>query len=165
MPMLDSSYERLHPNTRIVWIINGLIGVGVLMLIGGVVEMALSRDRRIELPWPAIVPGFTLMLGAIAAVWSITLSILQFARFGYTLRPADLIVASGVIWRARRCIPRARIQHVDIDSGPIDRAFGLVDVSLYVAGGMGPVARINGLSPEAAEHLKEALIVERTDGV
>jgi hypothetical protein len=50
------------------------------------------------------------------------------------------------------------VQHVDVTSGPIDRALGLVHVSLHVAGSAGPVLAIPGLSPADAETLREALL-------
>lgn len=163
--MLDPSYDRLHPNARIVWILGGLIGVGILMLVGAGVEFGVLHNRR-DWPWPPMIPLMSLCGGVLLAIASVVASILRFSRFGYQLRDADLVVASGVLWRVRRCIPRARVQHIGIESGPIDRMFGLVNVEVFVAGGMGPVAQIGGLSPEAAEQLKEALIVERAvDGV
>jgi membrane protein YdbS with pleckstrin-like domain len=47
---------------------------------------------------------------------------------------------------------------VDVTSGPIDRALGLVHVSLHVAGSAGAVLTIPGLAPAEAETLREALL-------
>ena len=47
---------------------------------------------------------------------------------------------------------------MDVSSGPIDRALGLVEVSLHVAGSAGPVLTIPGLAPAEAESLREALL-------
>lgn len=161
---VPEDFERLHPNARLNWILGGLIGVGIFTLIGAVFEFTLTR-KQTDWPWPTMLPAISLASGAVLSILSVVSAIMRFSRFGYRLREKDLIVQSGVIWKTRRCVPRARIQHVDIKSGPIDRSLGLVEVNLYVAGGMGAVAQIPGLSPEAAEQLKEALIVARTDGV
>lgn len=161
---VDPPMQSLHPNARLNGIVTALIGAGVLMFVGGIVEFFLTRKSS-PFPWPALVPVCSLVGGALLAVWFVGMAILSYARFGYQLREKDLVIRSGVIWKTRRCVPRARIQHVDIDSGPIDRALGLVEVKLYVAGGLGAVAELPGLAPEAAEQLKEALIVARTDGV
>lgn len=166
-PIADDSaelLEPLHPNARLNWILSAVIGSGILVLVGCVAEILFTRGAR-HWPWPFWLPVISLASGAVLVIASIGLAVLRFRRFGYRLREKDLIVQSGLIWRTRRCVPRARIQHVDIDSGPIDRALGLVEVKLYVAGGIGAVAELPGLSPEAAEQLKEALIVARTDGV
>ena len=64
----------------------------------------------------------------------------------------------------RRCSPRLRIQHVDIESGPIDRAFGMVKLTLYTAGTNAAVGTIPGLLPQDAEALRETLLqTERSD--
>lgn len=161
---IEGPYDRLHPNARLNWVLGGLIGVGILTFIGAIFEFIFTR-RTHAWPWPQVIPLFSLAGGTVLAIVSVVGAVMRFSRFGYRLREKDLIVQSGVIWRSRRCVPRARIQHVDIDSGPIDRALGLVEVKLYVAGGIGAVAELPGLAPEAAEQLKEALIVARTDGV
>lgn len=156
--------QRLHPNARINGLISNAIVTLILAFIGAVIEIILT-SRADDWPWPAYLPLISLVGGTLLTGYALVIAYLQYARFGYLLREKDLIVESGVIWRSRRCVPRPRIQHVDIDSGPIDRALGLVSVRLYVAGGLGAVAELPGVAPEAAEQLKEALIVAPTDGV
>jgi membrane protein YdbS with pleckstrin-like domain len=163
-PGIDEGFERLHPNARLGWILGAVIGVSILTVIGIVAELTLTRGAR-NWPWPKYLPLMSLGGGAVLMVVSIFFSILAFSRCGYRLRERDLIVRSGVVWTTRRCIPRARIQHIDIKSGPISRMLGIVDVQIFVAGGMGAVAQLEGVSPQVAEDLKEALIVSRTDGV
>ena len=166
-PMSLSGFEPLAPGARLLWILHGIVTVGVLTLIGAIVEVSLAHNRNVAwpMPWPRLVPGVALIGGGLLLLVVVTAAMLRYARFGYRLSEDDLIVQHGVLWRVRRCVPRPRVQHVDITSGPIDRAFGLVEVHVHVAGGMGAVAAIDGLSPDAAERLKEALIDSRTDGV
>lgn len=156
--------RRLHPNARLGSLVGTAIVFVFLTLGGCIAEILLTRGAR-NWPWPAYLPLISLISGGLLTGYSLVIAYLQYARFGYQLREKDLIIESGVIWRSRRCVPRARLQHVDIDSGPIDRALGIVEVRLYVAGGFGAVAELPGLAPEAAEQLKEALIVAPTDGV
>jgi len=161
-PLSVEGLERLHPNVRTTWQLGAAITVGVLTLVGVVAEFALTRRAD---GWPVPAPLLSLGGGAALLVVSLVYNVLAFARFGYAVRPHDVVVQSGVIWRGRRCVPRARVQHVDLTNGPIDRAFGLVEVQLYVAGGLGAVATIPGLSPQAAEQLREVLVGQRADGV
>ena len=81
-----------------------------------------------------------------------------YASWRWALREDDVLARYGVVFRVARSIPRVRVQHVDVHSGPIDRALGLVEVSLHVAGSAGPVLTIPGLAPAEAEALREALV-------
>lgn len=76
----------------------------------------------------------------------------------YTLRERDLDIQFGVWWRTRRCIPRSRIQHVDIRQGPIARSFGIVEVSLFTAGTIAAVVTLPGVAPAEAERLRSELL-------
>jgi len=134
----------------------------VLAGIGIIVEVIVTRRHP---NWPVPAPLISLSAGFILSLATGLFSILAYRRVGYLLREHDLVVQSGVIFKVRRCIPRSRIQHVDIKQGPIDSAFGIVEVHLFVAGQMGEVASIPGLSPQAAESLKEALLGSQADGV
>jgi membrane protein YdbS with pleckstrin-like domain len=58
-------------------------------------------------------------------------------------------------------VARDRIQHIDINSGPMDRRFGLVQVVIHTAGMIGSVAAIPGLTPSEAEFLRQQLLDTR----
>jgi membrane protein YdbS with pleckstrin-like domain len=109
--------------------------------------------------WAAWVPPLSGMVVFVAALllglWHARL---LFASWRWALRHDDVFASYGVVWRVTRSIPRVRVQHVDVTSGPIDRALGLVHVSLHVAGSAGAVLTIPGLAPAEAETLREALL-------
>ena len=75
--------------------------------------------------------------------------------------PVD--VRNGVVWRRERLVPRTRDQHVDISSGPVDRAFGLRQLAVYTAGSRSADVGIPGLAPETAEGLRTALVGSAED--
>lgn len=54
-------------------------------------------------------------------------------------------------------MPRVAIQHIDINQGPLDRYFGLVQVVVYTAGASHAVATIPGLTQLEAEELRRYL--------
>jgi hypothetical protein len=103
-------------------------------------------------------PLFGLLVFVAVLVLGLWHARLLFKSWRWSLRPDDVVARYGVIWRVSRSIPRVRVQHVDVRSGPIDRALGLVEVSLHVAGSAGPVLTIPGLAPAEAETLREALL-------
>lgn len=153
--------HRLHPAVRKVWLAGAAIAGAVFTLIGLIGEGIARSKTSVPLPWGVGALGAGLLIGG----WSAVYSILRYRSWRYMLRELDLVIESGVWWKLRRCIPRSRIQHVDITSGPLDRAVGLVEVHLFTAGGIGAVAEIPGLSPEAAEHLRAQLVRSSSDGV
>lgn len=154
--------NRLHPAVRWVWL--GACGILFLvLLVAGLIADVVVRKNIDGWTWPVgtIGLGASVVLTGLAVIYSM----LRYASWGYLLREQDVVIQSGVLWKVRRCVPRSRVQHVDITSSPLGRAFGLVEVHLYTAGALGAVAEIEGLSPEAAEQLRLALVRSSSDGV
>jgi uncharacterized protein len=101
-----------------------------------------------------------LVLGPVA-LWAITVMTLrkQWENWGFRVTAEALEIRHGWLWRQRRVVARDRIQHVDINSGPLDRKFGLVQVVVHTAGT--EVGMIPGLSPARAEGLRDELMQGR----
>ena len=83
---------------------------------------------------------------------------LQYRAWGYTLRPTDLLLRYGVLFRTTSIVPHARIQHVDTRHGPVDRWLGLETVVVYTAGVRGAMIPIPGLAADRAESLRDRLV-------
>jgi membrane protein YdbS with pleckstrin-like domain len=159
---VDPEMLRLHPDVKKTWWIDLAITNTVLMVIFTIMDLLLLW-RQEWYPLPPMVAAIGLI--AFLLVLQIVYNAKRYHRWGYQVRELDVVIESGVWWRTRRCVPRARVQHVDISSGPIDRSLGLVNVELFVAGGIGAVASIHGLSPLAAEALREALVGQSAEPV
>ncbi len=71
---------------------------------------------------------------------------------GYAVRDRDILYKSGVFWRSVRAVPFNRVQHTKTDSTPLDRQFGLANLSVFPAGG--GAHKIRGLGEETAERLR-----------
>lgn len=71
---------------------------------------------------------------------------------GYAVRDRDILYRSGVLWRSVRAVPFNRVQHTKTDSTPMDRRFGLANLSIFPAGG--GAHKIRGLGGETAERLR-----------
>ena len=76
---------------------------------------------------------------------------------GFLVREQDVSFRSGVISRTVATAPFARVQHVAIHRGPLDRRFGLATLQMRTAGGS---ISIPGLRAELAETLKQ-LVADR----
>lgn len=98
----------------------------------------------------------------LAAIFFLLLSIigyvtmrLSFKYSGYALREKDLLFRSGWLKRKVRIVVRNRIQHVSVQSGPIERKFGLSSVSVFTAGSSEADFTIKGITEKTAKGIKE----------
>ena len=105
---------------------------------------------------PAVIVGVTSgrwwISGLILAA-SIVIALVRFAfvgrswrSWGYVERDDDLYITHGVMFRNLIAVPYGRMQLVEVESGPLERAFGLATVTLKTASPE-TGARIPGLAP------------------
>jgi membrane protein YdbS with pleckstrin-like domain len=76
--------------------------------------------------------------------------------WGYVEREDDLYITHGVMFRNLIAVPYGRMQLVEVESGPLERAYGLASVTLKTANPE-TGARIPGLTPEEATRLRDRL--------
>lgn len=67
-------------------------------------------------------------------------------------------VRRGWLWHTEVLIPRSRVQHLDLERGPIERQLGLASVVIHTAGTQTPALRQSGLGDADAVALRDALI-------
>ena len=98
----------------------------------------------------------TYVVGVLAAiVLTAVLPYLRYRRWRYEIRERDLFLSRGSLFFVLTLIPFDRIQYVETHQGPLDLAFGLMQLVVYTAAGR--AARIPGLAPEEAGSLREEL--------
>lgn len=99
-------------------------------------------------PWlPVLAWGAFGALSLRALLWPA----IDVPRRGYSVRERDILYRSGVLWRSVRAVPFNRVQHTKTDSTPLDRRFGLANLSVFPAGG--GAHKIRGLGRGTAERL------------
>ena len=81
---------------------------------------------------------------------------------GYSLRPNHLMARQGVLFRHVTSIPYGRIQYVDVDSGPLERAHHLVRLTIRTAGVTASKVTLYGIPAERGQQLRE-LLIRRAD--
>jgi membrane protein YdbS with pleckstrin-like domain/uncharacterized damage-inducible protein DinB len=149
--------RQLDPRIQNAWRIEHAIWT--VILTGGAATLETLLLPRWSW-WPFVPWVLSLAVFGLFLLTTLFWPGLAWRRWSYTIRAHDVLLAYGVLWRVRRSVPRPRIQHVDVRSGPIDRAFGLVKCTLYTAGTGEADATIPGLEPEDAEAIRERLISE-----
>ena len=70
-------------------------------------------------------------------VWCISLAapFVRYERYRYRFSEEDISVREGFLWIHRDIVPIERLHKVALESGPIDRIFGLSKVIVTTAGG------------------------------
>jgi membrane protein YdbS with pleckstrin-like domain len=99
------------------------------------------------------------LLWGVAAVIAIIRLILagrSWRSWGYLEREDDLYITHGVLFRTLIAVPYGRMQLVEVESGPLERAFGLATVSLKTASPE-TNATVPGLAPAEAARLRDRL--------
>ncbi len=153
-----STWVGLHPNVQKLWRVWGLLTPLFLAIPVGFFEWFVLRDsKRWLVPEPAIAAGI-LVFGIIYGQIMVGR---RYRNYRYLLGEEDLRVSYGVAWKTWRFIARNRVQHVDVTAGPIARALGLVEVSVFVGGLATAAVTIPGLEPHVAETLRQRLVAYR----
>lgn len=83
---------------------------------------------------------------------------LGFHKKKYALRERDILYKAGFIWRSNTVIPFNRIQHAEVNQGPIERLFDLSMLRIFTAGGSASDMAIPGLRPDEAHQIKEFIL-------
>jgi uncharacterized protein len=153
--ILRDPAEALDPRMRTVWAVQGAITTLALAAGAGVTVAVLVAVDASTAAWIVGVAGAAVVLAAgLLLIW--LLPIHDHRHFRYEVMDLGLYVARGWLWRRWQVVPHARIETVDIRSGPLLRAFGLVAVEVATAAAGGGTG-IPGLTPDAADALVEEL--------
>ncbi len=78
----------------------------------------------------------------------------------WRLSELGLDIRRGVWWRHRIVVPRSRIQHSDIEQGPLQRGFGIATLIIHTAGTKNSSIRLEGLAVKTAETVRDTLVSE-----
>lgn len=110
-----------------------------------------------------LLPDGWIWIGVVLAVLSLALAVWGWIwsgrnqrSWGYAENADDLLVTSGVMFKRLVAIPYGRMQFVDVEAGPIARAYGIATVTLHTASPE-TAADIPGLPADQATALRNRL--------
>lgn len=106
----------------------------------------------VDLPWWLPLPPL-----AVAAVGTVYARLDARTR-AWALREHDLVYRYGVIWRKTVIVPFARIQHVEVVHGPLERYLDLMRIKCFTAGGMSADLTVKGLDRNDARRVRQYLL-------
>ena len=150
-------WQRLPPAAGVV---RGIAGAIAGLVVGGPAGFFATRA----------IDGFgirlllllaIIMAAAAAGAW------IGRARWRRTRRPIASSfhrVRRGLLWHVEVLVPRSRVQHLDVERGPLERHFGLATLVVHTAGSQTQALRQSGLADGDAVALRDALIPEARGG-
>ena len=144
----DYEWQRLSPNFRKLRRLTTLLVAPIIFTIPAVIVGVVSGQWWIS----AIIWGFA----ALIVIVRLVLVGRTYRSWGYVEREDDLYITHGVLFRSLVAVPYGRMQLVEVESGPLERAFGIATVSLKTAS-VETNATIPGLPPEEAARLRDRL--------
>jgi uncharacterized protein len=83
---------------------------------------------------------------------------LAYRHTSWRLSDDGLEIRRGVWWRHQIIVPQSRIQHSDIGQGPLQRGMNICTMIVYTAGTKHSFVRLEGLTHETAQHLRDTLV-------
>lgn len=141
-------WQRIAKEWRTVrWLAAGLVAIVAAVVLAVPVHLLWGRWELTALP-----------IGLVVVVWGWDAWLVwrRWPAWGYAETAEELWVRRGVMFRTLTVVPYGRLQVVDVDAGPLDRAFGLATVTLVTASAETD-ARIPGLPYAEATRLRDRL--------
>jgi len=140
----------LHARMRTVWALK--YGVLYSVLLAPALVAGVTLANLAPFPVAALLP----LVCGMALGW---LYSGRYARAFSAAHLADgMLIRRGVWWRGEVFVPRARIQHTEINQGPLDRRWDMASVAIHTAGTRLESIVVPGLPRALAESLRDALL-------
>jgi membrane protein YdbS with pleckstrin-like domain len=152
--------NRLDPEVRRLWLIEGVLASLALIVVSGGVLLAVhsGTDGLPMLAWVGWGAAGAALLAA-----SVASPAIVYPYHRWEVTDLGLYVQKGRWWRSWMLVPHSRIQAVDTTAGPLERSYGLRTVHVRTAsdGGSGTVP---GLSAHLADRLTRELAAHAGEG-
>lgn len=116
-------------------------------------DMPLWGKALIVLSWLVIGGGLGL-LAYLHPKW-------QYDRTRWAIGSDGFHIHRGIIWRHQVAIPAARVQHVDVSQGPLERMLELGKLIIHTAGTENASIEVPGLEHATALGLRDELIKQK----
>jgi uncharacterized protein len=81
----------------------------------------------------------------------------KYARWGYHISADRLRIVRGYLFYSDTIVPFGRIQHIDVEQGPLQRPYGLATLQVHTAGNHNSTVSLPGLAHGDALTMREAI--------
>ncbi len=147
--MDDPRFTPLERGQLGVYRVGAALAAPRLLVVGTVAELVLMRREW----WP--VGAIAAPLVALSAYLLLIAPGRRWRAWGYALGDDTLRVRHGVWTRIETHVPLARVQHIDVSQGPVERRFGVCRLILHTAGTLNSRVVLPGLARATAEAIRD----------
>jgi membrane protein YdbS with pleckstrin-like domain len=137
---LDPRYPRLLRLGVLLWLLPFLIGAIVL--------------EAAAMPFPGLALAPVVLVGGYALL---RIPLRRYEARGYHMGADRLRVVKGLLFHVDTVVPFGRVQHLDVEQGPLERLYGLATLTLHTAGTHNASVALPGLAHETALEMREAI--------
>ena len=143
----DDALTPLHPNH--VKILRILTTLFALPFVIGSLVLEISR----------ILPAGLFIVPVILAATFLILRVplRRYHARGFAMGGDRLRVVRGLLFRSDTVVPFGRVQHIDVNQGPLARYYGLATLTLHTAGSHNASVHLPGLLNEDAMAMRETV--------
>lgn len=146
-----------HPALRTVWRLRNLV-LAVIPAIPATVLASAFLPTAVALGAAGLV-----IVGLMAFGWWHAGA--AFERYRVRVLDDGVMVERGVFWRSQTFVPGVRIQHTEVNQGPLDRRWGMAKLVIHTAAaGLASVAAV-GLHRDDAIAVRDRLLDRGHDAV
>lgn len=156
----DNELESLDPAVVKYWRVHSVISSLVLMGLLTIAAMVILLNHFSAWPIVAGVWGAFLLLRLWLLTW---LPRRSYQAWGYRMDDKVLETRHGIWFKVITLLPLSRLQHVDLERGPLERSFGLASLLLHTAGTQNASISIPGLNADKAARLRDQLVAAGGD--
>ncbi len=159
----DGVERRLDPQfvpfqRAVGWIVTASVSAGMLIT-SVIIWLAGDLPRWLTLMFAPLWLALTAGVGWLCYAWPV----LEHRHTSYTLDAQGIEIRSGVVWRAVTCVPKSRVQHIDVSQGPMERSYNLGRLIIHTAGTDHSRVELPGLNHQVAFSLRNHLLPGGSD--
>lgn len=148
----SSDWEPLPDRAKLAYRISSLLGFGLPLAGASIALGVVFRDHG-ALLWAGLV---ALWLLALVGAW--VHGGVRHRRTRYLLDDDGLRIRRGLCWRKETLVPRSRVQHLDLERGPIERWRGLATLVVHTAGTRMNAVNLPGVDVARGRELRNDLV-------
>ncbi len=144
---LNDDLTPLDPRHITVTRISSAIFMAIFVIGAGVLEVAQIISRG----------AFIIPVALLALYYAWVVPARKYARWGYAVGADRLRVVRGYLFYSDTIVPFGRIQHIDVEQGPLQRPYGLATLQVHTAGNHNSTVSLPGLAHADALAMREAI--------